>query len=93
MRKNREETQQAITIRAWKDPAFKKKLLSNPHEALKELGMKNLPPSLKIQVVEEAANTWCIVLPKAPENAKSLSESELKEIAAAVGQRGCLVCL
>ena len=96
MKKNRTETQQAINIRAWRDPAFKKQLLSNPHEALKEFGMKNIPSSIKIRVVEEDSNTWYIVLQKAPENAEGLSERELKEIAAAGGRSkkgSCLGCV
>jgi hypothetical protein len=82
-KKNRSETEAKINARAWKDPAFKKKLLSKPHEALQELGMKNIPTDLKIKIVEEEKNSWCIVLHAPPENASKLSESELSKVAAA----------
>lgn len=80
---NRTETQELINIRAWKDPAFRKELLSSPHEALKDLGMKHVPPSLKIKVMEEATNTWYIILHAVPPNVQNLSDEQLKQIAAA----------
>lgn len=83
MKKNREEVEKEINIRAWKDPSFKKKLHEHPKEALKEFGIKEIPESIKIHVVEESSNTWCIVIRKAPPNAHQMSDSELRKILAA----------
>jgi hypothetical protein len=87
---NRAETEAKINARAWKDPAFKKKLLSKPSEALQELGMKNVPAELKIRIVEEEKGTWCIVLHTPPENVTKLSENELAKIAAANVAQACI---
>ena len=76
---SRVETETRINAHAWKNPSFKKKLETNPQAALRELGMENIPASLKIRVVEEAPNSWCIVLRQPPKNSQSMSEEELKE--------------
>jgi hypothetical protein len=41
-----------VITRAWKDPAFKNKLLKNPKAALQECGCQ-LPDKINVQVVEE----------------------------------------
>ena len=82
---NRYETEEKINLKAWKDPEFKKKLQADPHATLKELGMKNLPASIKVKVVEEQKNEWCIVLHVPPANVQNLSEEELKKISAGAG--------
>ncbi len=71
-----------IIARAWKDPAFKKKLLTNSREALKEMGV-NVPSNVNVKVIEDSANTYTFVLPASPANAKNLSEAELENIAGA----------
>ncbi len=83
--KNRIETESEINVRAWKDPSFKKKLMTNPHAALHELGMKKIPQNIKIKIIEEDSNTWCIVLHKVPHGAESMSEEALKKTHAAGG--------
>jgi len=50
---NRFETEAKINAHAWKDPSFKKKLLSDPRTALKDFGMNNIPPDVQIKVVQE----------------------------------------
>lgn len=85
---NCKETESKINIKAWKDPAFKKKLLNDPQAVLKELGMKNLPSSVKVRIVEEGKNEWCITLHAAPPNAAKMSEEELEKWNAAGGYAG-----
>ena len=78
-RLNRAETEAKINAHAWKDPDFKKKLLSDPKVALKEIGMKNIPMDVKIEIVKEQKNHWCIVLHEPPQGHEQLSEDELKK--------------
>src|SRR5271169_4917430 len=79
---NRVQTEAKINVRAWKDPAFAKKLKTNPLAALKEIGMTKLPKALNIQVVSEEKDEWVIRLHKRPLNFKELSEKALEKIAA-----------
>lgn len=78
---NREQTEAKINVRAWKDPAFKEKLKTDPHAALKEMGMKKLPKSLVIKTQEEKKNQWIIRLRERPLNFKELSEEALEKVA------------
>lgn len=80
---SREEIERKINLRAWQDPDFKKRLIRNPHETLKEFGMTNIPHSVQIRAVEEEGDIWYLVLHRAPPNAKDLSEEDLLGISAA----------
>lgn len=73
---NYQEMRNKIIVHAWKDPNFKKQLLSNPKAALKSFGL-TLPENLNIKVMEEPENTFTLVLPKAPAQVRELSEKEL----------------
>jgi hypothetical protein len=77
--------QEEIIAKAWKDPNFKKKLLENPKEALKECGIK-VPENVKIKVIENSEQNYTFVIPQSPANAAQLSEQELEKISAS---RGC----
>jgi hypothetical protein len=77
----RAEVERSITTQAWKDESFKRELLSNPKEVLqKELGVQ-IPPGVKVQVVEEDETSICIVIPhKPPEEMANLEvEEELSD--------------
>ncbi len=65
--------EQTIIARAWKDEAFKTRLLTNPREVLREYG-EQVPDHLEIKVLEEGGNTRYFVLPQDPTAAL---ESEL----------------
>ncbi len=82
-RPDRVETEAKINARAWKDPDFKRQLISDPRTALKELGMDHLPQSLKIRVIEEDKNHWTVVLRVPPENYDELSAEDLVKVSAA----------
>lgn len=75
-----------LIARAWKDPQFKKLLLSNPKAALKELHIP-FDANKEIRVVEEGQkyskdeNIVTIVLPKLPVEATKMSEKELAAMA------------
>ncbi len=79
---NRHETEAKINVRAWKDTEFKEKLKTDPHAALKEMGMTKIPESLVIQSAEEGENEWIIRLHKRPLNFNELSDEALEKVAA-----------
>jgi hypothetical protein len=74
-----------IVAHAWKDARFKEKLLKNPKEALKEMGM-DVPANFDVRVIEEKSNTMTFILPKVPEKLQKLSDQELEKLAG--GTRG-----
>lgn len=80
-RLNRQQTEARINMRAWKDPAFREQLKTNPHAALTEMGMTKVPSNLNIHVAEEDKNQWVIRLYNRPVNYKELSEMELEQVA------------
>jgi hypothetical protein len=68
-----------VVARAWTEPAFKAKLLSDAHAALAEFGLK-VRDDTKLKVVEDTPDTKHVVLPAAPDNASELSEDELEKL-------------
>lgn len=79
---NNKEIAAKVIAKAWKDPAFKKKLLSNPKEALKEMGY-SFDTNMNIRCIEDTKHSITLVLPLSPADASRLSEKELSSIAAA----------
>ena len=53
-----------IVARAWRDPAFKARLLADPHGALKEAGV-DVPAGVTVKVVEDSDSHVHLVLPPA----------------------------
>ncbi len=76
-----------VIAKAWKDPAFRKKLKNNPKAALKEMGI-SIPDNVQVHVQEDDARHFTFVLPSAPTNAQELDDAELKRIAAAAVNMG-----
>lgn len=88
MLRNRSEIEQAIVKRAWINPEFKKKLLSDPAAAIaEELGTGGLPADVKVTVLEEDDNTLYLVLPRPPSSPEELeiTEESLQSVAGGVG--------
>ena len=91
----RSQLESRINLKA-EDPGFKKKLMSNPAEAIKEVmsssseaakEKRHFPNKLHFKVLEEDQNTCYIVLRYKPECAVAMSAEDLKKFAAA----GCCV--
>lgn len=59
--------QSQVIQRAWKDPDFKQKLLSDPKSAIQEALGITLPGHLKLKTVEESTDEMVLVLPASPE--------------------------
>jgi hypothetical protein len=77
----RRDLETALIERCWKDPAFKKAVLSDPKGMLEQhLGQK-LPTQLRILIHDEDANTLHFTLPPAPSNLTELSDEDLERVA------------
>lgn len=73
------------------DEAFRRKLLADPRAAIAGMLGRELPAGLKVQVIEETANSHVIVLPpRTPTHADELSEEQLSQIS---GGAGCPYCM
>jgi hypothetical protein len=71
--------------RAWKDPGFRKQIITDPKGLLeRRLGQK-LPEELKISVHEEDANTLHFSIPAPPSNTAELSDEDLEKVAGGTG--------
>lgn len=66
--------------RAWKDSAYRSKLLSDPHAALTEVGV-DVPVGVTVRVLENTKDVRHVVLPVAPEDAGELSAEALEAVA------------
>jgi hypothetical protein len=100
---NRWEIEQKIVIRALKDPAFKKKLLAQPREAVLEFlkGEKgaNLAAldKVNIRVVEEKKQEWVLAMPYLKASGEALTDEMTERLHAGGGTLGdtsilCIQC-
>lgn len=95
---NRWELEKKIVIQALKNPEFKKKLLSNPKETLKEFlkNEKEADPTIldktTIKILEEKKNEWMIPLPNLGVEMQQLSDQELEKLFAAGGRPTYVNC-
>jgi len=71
-----------IITKAWEDETFKKRLLKNPEQVMKENGI-DVPAGMHFQVIEDTAEKRNLVLPLKPKHV--LSEADLKNLYAASG--------
>ncbi|GGH12568.1 NHLP leader peptide family RiPP precursor [Paenibacillus segetis] len=58
--------QSQVIQRAWQDPSFKAKLLTNPKAAIQEALGVILPDHITIKAVEENSDEFYLVLPPNP---------------------------
>jgi hypothetical protein len=83
-----------LVARAWADPAFKARLLTDPAGVLKENGML-VPAGITIKVVENTPKVLYLTLPLPPAP-EELSAEELHRAAGGGGERcwrcGCERC-
>jgi len=86
--KTRKDLEAAVIMRAWKDDAFRRELLSDPKAAIARLTGKPLPAGVKVVVHEETATTLHLCLPARPAKAAGageLSDAELEAVAGGGG--------
>lgn len=55
-----------VIQKAWEDPSFKQKLLSDPKAALKEALGIIIPDSITLKTVEEGSQEFYLVIPQNP---------------------------
>lgn len=78
---DREAAYGKVIAQAWRDPAFKAKLIAEPSAILKEAGVA-VPAGLTVKVVENTATHVHFVLP--PKPAGELSDEALDKASGAV---------
>ena len=66
-------------MRAWRDDAFKKRLIANPNDVLHEIGV-NPPEGMQVKVVENSEHVVHLPLYAKPKSGE-LSEEDLKQVA------------
>jgi hypothetical protein len=64
-----------------KTKSLKKKLMTHPHQALKEMGIE-IPSSVKIHVRNEEPGSWELVIKQPVKDTSGMSEEELRKLAA-----------
>ncbi|MGG6314274.1 NHLP leader peptide family RiPP precursor [Paenibacillus macerans] len=67
--------QSEVIQKAWQDPSFKAKLLSDPKAAIQEALGVILPDHIKVKAVEENSDEFYLVL---PQNPSGVVKSEVK---------------
>lgn len=55
-----------IIQKAWEDAEFKKQLQANPKAAVKDAFGVDVPDSIKVDVLEESADQYYLVIPQNP---------------------------
>ena len=76
-------TRAKTIARAWRDPAFKARLLADPHAVLKEAGVA-APAGVTVKVVESTDSHVHLVLPPRPTG--ELSDADLDKVAGGAAQ-------
>ncbi|MGO4181361.1 NHLP leader peptide family RiPP precursor [Paenibacillus sp. TAF43_2] len=76
---NVQSLKEQIIQKAWEDAEFKKQLIANPKDAIKEAFGIDVPDTIDVEVVEESANKYYLVL---PENPKALKNADQLNAAA-----------
>jgi len=79
--KDIEAVRARMIARAWRDPAFKKKLAADPKAVLVEAGI-TLPDGVTVSLVEDSDTHLHLVLPARP---VALSDAQLDAVAGGDG--------
>ncbi|MCA0756646.1 NHLP leader peptide family RiPP precursor [Paenibacillus sp. N4] len=65
-----------IIQKAWEDAEFKKQLLANPKAAVKDAFGVDVPDSIKVDVLEESADQYYLVIPQNPAEVARKADDE-----------------
>jgi Nitrile hydratase, alpha chain len=77
----RRDLETALIEKCWKDPEFKKQVISDPKGMLERHTGQKLPPEMKIFIHEEDTKTLHFSIPRAPAKLAELSEEQLERVA------------
>jgi len=72
-----------LVARAWADETFKRRLVDQPAQVLRECGV-DVPPNTEVRVVEPPENVLYFVLPPRPSDVTELTEGDLKAVAGGI---------
>ena len=68
-------------VKAWKEPAFKKQLLSNPKNVLEKMGI-DFSKNARVRFVENSESEITLVFPQSPgKQIEELSDEEILKVA------------
>jgi len=73
-----------LLVKAWDDEKFKKQLLADPSGVIQKQTGQEFPEDCKYEVIQEAANTFELVLPHKPravQASEELSDMALEHVA------------
>jgi hypothetical protein len=77
----RRDLETVLIEKCWKDPDFKKQVISDPKGMLERHTGQRLPTQIKIFIHEEDQNTLHFSIPLAPSNVTELSDDDLERVA------------
>ena len=77
----RRDMETALIEKCWKDPEFKRQVVSDPKGMLERHTGQKLPTSVRIFIHEEDANTLHLSIPLPPSNLAELSDADLEKVA------------
>ena len=89
MYQERNEFEQVLIERAWKDEEFHQALRTNPKQVIAEEYGTTFPDDLELEVFEETANKAYFVIPVNPAAALELNEDELELVAGGADLEAC----
>lgn len=69
-----------VIVKAWKDEAFKQRLLADPAAVLEGEGVE-IPGGLDVRVVEDTGSRIHLVIPAPPPVTDALSDEQLDHVA------------
>jgi nitrile hydratase alpha subunit len=78
---SRHEIETQLIEKCWKDPEFKRQVVSDPKGMLERHIGQKLPEQVKIFIHEEDASTLHLSIPPAPSNLSELSDDDLEKVA------------
>jgi hypothetical protein len=80
-----------LLVKAWDDEKFKKQLLADPSGVISKETGQEFPEGCKYEVIQEAANTFELVLPHKPRTVQAAEELSDRALANVAGGAVLLV--
>jgi hypothetical protein len=78
---------QDIVAQKASDAKFREQMLADPRATLEAALGAEIPRSVKVKVIEESADTYCVVLPHVTQEGAELDDSALEKVAGGMGDK------
>jgi hypothetical protein len=78
---------QDVVAQKANDPKFRQAMLSDPKATLEGALGAEIPGAVKVKVVEESADTYCVVLPHVTAEGAELDDAALEKVAGGMGDK------